>query len=260
MNQNDPIAILYGEPVLEIPKDLFIPPNALHIILTEFEGPLDLLLYLIKKQNLDILNIPMVLITKQYLQYIEGLEQVNFELASEYLLMASMLLDIKSRMMLPKVASEEESEEVEDPRSELVRRLIEYEMMKSASEKLNTLPHAGRDFLWACLPVEKKVINHFPEVSIETLQMAWLKILNRNKNFQHHQVERSKVTVQEQSSFILSHLKSEQEFEFDLLFFNLPNVQVMVVTFIALLELIKNGVLRVRQAKPLAPIFVKKFY
>ncbi|QRN41087.1 MAG: segregation/condensation protein A [Neisseriaceae bacterium] len=259
MSHDRPVAILYGRPVLETPKDLFIPSNALYVILAEFEGPLDLLLYLIKKQNLDILNIPITLITKQYLQYIDGLKYMDFELASEYLLMASMLLDIKSRMMLPKSVFQDEIEEEEDPRNELARKLIEYEIIKSASVKLDNLLHAGRDFIWVHSPVEKKVFHRLPDVHMETLHMAWLRILNRRRNFQHHQIQRSKkVTVQEQSDFIMSYFDRIEQVDFKIIFLKLPNRQMMIVTFIALLTLVKKGILVIQQDRPLSPILIQK--
>src|SRR5690349_4015810 len=170
-----PIARIYGEPVIEIPADLYIPPDALEVMLEAFQGPLDLLLYLIRKQNLDILDIPMAPLTRQYLEYIEIMRNKNFELAAEYLVMAAMLMEIKSRMLLPRPPAAEQIEE--DPRAELVRRLLEYERMKSAAHKLDELPHAGRDFMPVEVWVEQALAERLPEVHLPDLQEAWRTLL-----------------------------------------------------------------------------------
>jgi len=203
------VARLYGEPLFAMPKDLYIPPDALQVFLEAFEGPLDLLLYLIRKQNFNILDIPMAAVTRQYLSYVDEIRASNLELAAEYLLMAAMLIEIKSRMLLPpkKVAEGEEGEEAEDPRAELVRRLLEYEQMKLAAQRLNDMPHHGRDFLRAQVYVEQALVPRFPDVSADELQAAWRDIMKRAKLVQHHKISREELSVREHMSIVLRHLQ-----------------------------------------------------
>jgi len=188
------VARLYGEPLFAMPHDLYIPPDALEVFLEAFEGPLDLLLYLIRKQNFNILDIPMAGVTRQYLSYVDEIRSRNLELAAEYLLMAAMLIEIKSRMLLPpkKVA---EGQEPEDPRAELVRRLLEYEQMKLAAARLTEVPQFGRDFLRAQVYIEQSLQPRFPEVHVVELQQAWADILKRAKLVQHHKISREELSV-----------------------------------------------------------------
>ncbi len=253
------LARLYGEPLFAMPSDLYIPPDALEVFLEAFEGPLDLLLYLIRKQNFNILDIPMAGVTRQYLSYVEEIRQRNLELAAEYLLMAAMLIEIKSRMLLPpkKVA---EGEEAEDPRAELVRRLLEYEQMKLASMQLNVIPQYGRDFLQAQVYIEQSLQPRFPEVSMDELQSAWRDILKRANLVQHHKISREELSVREHMSIVLKHLQGRKFVEFEHLFDPSLGVPVLVVTFIALLELAKETLIEITQAEAFAPIYVRLAY
>jgi segregation and condensation protein A len=253
------LARLYGEPLFAMPRDLYIPPDALQIFLEAFEGPLDLLLYLIRKQNFNILDIPMAAVTRQYLSYVDEIRQSNLELAAEYLLMAAMLIEIKSRMLLPpkKVA---EGEEVEDPRAELVRRLLEYEQMKLAAHRLTEVPQFGRDFLRAQVYVEQSLAPRFPEVSAGDLQSAWQDILKRAKLVQHHKISREELSVREHMSIVLRKLQGQRFVEFGDLFDLTRGQQVMVVTFIAMLELAKETLIELTQAEAFAPIYVRLAY
>lgn len=253
------LARLYGEPLFAMPSDLYIPPDALEVFLEAFEGPLDLLLYLIRKQNFNILDIPMAGVTRQYLSYVEEIRQRNLELAAEYLLMAAMLIEIKSRMLLPpkKVA---EGEEVEDPRAELVRRLLEYEQMKLASMQLNVIPQYGRDFLQAQVFIEQSLQPRFPDVSMDELQAAWRDILKRANLIQHHKISREELSVREHMSIVLKHLQGRKFVEFENLFDPSLGVPVLVVTFIALLELAKETLIEITQAEAFAPIYVRLAY
>ena len=212
------VAWVFGQPVTDVPQDLFIPPDALKVVLSSFQGPLDLLLYLIRKQNIDVLDIPMVKITEQYLHYIAQMEAYQFDLAAEYLLMAAMLIEIKSRLLLPR--PEEVEDEEADPRAELVRRLLAYEQMKLAAQGLDALPRAGRDFAWAYLPLEIAVEAKLPEVYVADLTQAWLGILSRAKHTRSHEVVRETISV---------------------------GATYVVVNFIALLELAKEGLVRIVQ-------------
>jgi segregation and condensation protein A len=242
-----------------MPRDLYIPPDALQIFLEAFEGPLDLLLYLIRKQNFNILDIPMAAMTRQYLSYVEEIRSTNLELAAEYLLMAAMLIEIKSRMLLPpkKVA---EGEEAEDPRAELVRRLLEYEQIKLASQKLNQIPQFGRDFLRAQVHIEQALQPRFPDVGVGDLQQAWSDIIKRAKLVQHHVISREELSVREHMSIVLRKLQGRKFLEFEQLFDTTRGMPVLVVTFIALLELSKEGLLDVTQAEAFAPIYVRLAY
>ena len=256
---NVAVARLYGEPLFTMPHDLYIPPDALEVFLEAFEGPLDLLLYLIRKQNFNILDIPMAGLTRQYLSYVDEIRTHNLELAAEYLLMAAMLIEIKSRMLLPpkKVA---QGEEAEDPRAELVRRLLEYEQMKLAGAKLNALPQFGRDFLKAQVFIEQSLQPRFPDVSVVDLQEAWADILKRAKLVQHHKITREELSVREHMSLVLKKLQGRRFVEFEELFDPSKGTPVLVVTFIALLELAKETLVEITQAEVFAPIYVRLAY
>jgi segregation and condensation protein A len=253
------LARLYGEPLFAMPQDLYIPPDALEVFLEAFEGPLDLLLYLIRKQNFNILDIPMLSVTKQYLVYVDQIRKHNLELAAEYLLMAAMLIEIKSRMLLPpkKVA---EGQEAEDPRAELVRRLLEYERIKLAAARLNAVPQYGRDFLKAEVYIEQSLQPRFPDVSVDDLQSAWRDILKRAKLIQHHKISREELSVREHMSIVLKHLQGRRFVGFEDLFDASQGTPVLVVTFIALLELAKETLIEITQAEAFAPIYVRLAY
>ena len=253
------VARLYGEPLFSMPQDLYIPPDALEVFLEAFEGPLDLLLYRIRKQNFNILDIPMAGVTRQYLVYVDEIRVRNLELAAEYLLMAAMLIEIKSRMLLPPKRAAE-GEEAEDPRAALVRRLLEYEQMKLAAARLNTLPQFGRDFLKAQVLVEQSLQPRFPDVNVVDLQEAWRDILKRAKLVQHHKITREELSVREHMSIVLRHLQGRQFVEFEKLFDPARGVPVLVVTFIALLELAKETLIEITQAEAFAPIYVRLAY
>ncbi|NIC40446.1 ScpA family protein [Aquabacterium sp. A08] len=252
-------ARLYGEPLFALPQDLYIPPDALEVFLEAFEGPLDLLLYLIRKQNFNILDIPMAEVTRQYLGYVEQVRARNLELAGEYLLMAAMLIEIKSRMLLPPKKAAE-GEEAEDPRAELVRRLLEYEQMKRAALRLNDLPQLGRDFLRAQVHVEQSLVPRFPDVDPIDLQTAWRDILRRATLVQHHRIRREELSVREHMSLVLRQLQGRRFVEFGDLFDLRQGVPVLVVTFIAMLELAKETLIELTQAEAFAPIYVRLAY
>ncbi|MBE9609314.1 segregation and condensation protein A [Chitinilyticum piscinae] len=243
----EPLAHVFGEPVLALPSDLYIPPDALRVLLESFEGPLDLLLYLIRKQNVDILDIPMAAVTSQYMQYVEAMKSSRLELAAEYLLMAALLIEIKSRMLLPKTPASEEGE-ADDPRAELVRRLLEYEQIKLAAFELDQLPQAGRDFLWAFAVFERELVDLLPEVRAADLKAAWLSILTRARNRKHHTIATSEISVREQMSHILRVLEDGRHHDFVTLFDHVQGVPLLVVTFSAVLELVKEKLIRVSQA------------
>ena len=253
------LARLYGEPLFSMPRDLYIPPDALEVFLEAFEGPLDLLLYLIRKQNFNILDIPMAGVTRQYLVYVEEIRGRNLELAAEYLLMAAMLIEIKSRMLLPprKVA---EGQEAEDPRAELVRRLIEYEQTKLAAAALNDMPQSGRDFLKAQVTIEQSLQPRFPDVDVDDLRQAWADILKRARLIEHHHISREQLSVREYMSVVLRHLQGRKFVEFENLFDPSRGSQVIVVTFLALLELAKETLVEITQAESFAPIYVRLAY
>ena len=253
------VARLYGEPLFTLPTDLYIPPDALEVFLEAFEGPLDLLLYLIRRQNFNILDIPLADVTRQYLAYVDQIRKHNLELASEYLLMAAMLIEIKSRMLLPPKKTAE-GQEAEDPRAELVRRLIEYEQMKLAAARLDALPVIGRDFLRAQVVIEQSLVPRFPEVDADELRSAWADILRRAKLTQHHTITREQLSVREHMSIVLRALQGRRFALFEDLFDAKRGPQVMVVTFIALLELARERLLEVTQAEAFAPIYVRLAY
>ncbi len=253
------MARLYGEPLFTLPTDLYIPPDALEVFLEAFEGPLDLLLYLIRRQNFNILDIPLADVTRQYLAYVEQIRKTNLELASEYLLMAAMLIEIKSRMLLPPKKTED-GKEAEDPRAELVRRLIEYEQIKLAAARLDALPVLGRDFLRAQVTIEQSLAPRFPDVAADELRAAWADILARAKLNQHHTISREQLSVREHMSIVLRRLQGRRFVEFEELFDVTRGTPVLVVTFIAMLELARERLLEVTQAEAFAPIYVRLAY
>jgi segregation and condensation protein A len=250
------MAKLYGEPMAQMPTDLYIPPDALEVVLEAFEGPLDLLLYLIRKANLDILDVPMAPLTAQYLEYVEAMRSRNLELAAEYLLMAAMLLEIKSRMLLPRPVKAG-SEEIGDPRAELVRRLLEYEQMKLAAAGLDALPHAQRDYEWVTVWIADKVAQRLPEVSLHDLQAAWLQIMKHARVTQHHKVKREELSVREHMSKILRRLRGGGFVEFGQLFDVATGVPSLVVSLLAVLELVREKLVEVAQREVFAPIYVR---
>jgi len=251
-------AKVYGEPVVELPHDLYIPPDALEVVLEAFEGPLDLLLYLIRKENLDILDIPMAPLTRQYLEYVEIMRTKNLELAAEYLVMAAMLMAIKSRMLLPRPPAA--GEEEEDPRAELVRRLLEYERMKQAAQKLDALPQAGRDVVAISVWIERTLSERLPEVHAPDLAEAWRALLYRARLSAHHRVMREELSVREHMSQILRQLKDARVLEFTELFDPARGVAVLVVTLLALLELARELLIDITQSGAFAPIYVRIAY
>ncbi|MEF9947753.1 MAG: ScpA family protein [Comamonas sp.] len=253
------LARLYGEPLFALPQDLYIPPEALEVFLEAFEGPLDLLLYLIRKQNFNILDIPMLDVTRQYMAYVDEVRGRNLELAAEYLLMAAMLIEIKSRMLLPP-KKQEGGEEAEDPRAELVRRLLEYEQIKLAAQQLGQVPTYGRDFLKATVHIEQSLQPRFPDVEISELQAAWRDILKRAKLVQTHKITREELSVREYMSQILKQLQGQRFVEFERIFNPEKGSTVLVVTFIAMLELAKETLIEITQAEAYAPIYVRLAY
>lgn len=257
------LARLYGEPLFAMPNDLYIPPDALEVFLETFQGPLDLLLYLIRKQNFNVLDIPMAEVTRQYLSYVDQIRMHNLELAAEYLLMAAMLIEIKARMLLP-VKKSDSGEEAEDPRAELVRRLLEYEQMKLAAQRLDALPQLGRDFQRAQAFADLRIERALPEVSAEDLRQAWIDILKRAKLNAHHHITREQLSVRDHMTHILRRLSDVRFIEFGELFMERITegaaVAVVVVHFLALLELSKESLLEITQAEPYAPIYVRLAY
>lgn len=250
-----PIARFRGEPVVDLPQDLYIPPDALEIFLDTFEGPLDLLLYLIRKHNLDVLDIPMAALTAQYLEYVEIMRQRSLELAAEYLVMAAMLIEIKSRMLLPRPPAVLDDET--DPRAELVRRLLAYEQMKLAAHKLDELPQAGRDFALVQVWMDKAAAIALPDVNAEDLRQAWVWLLQRASVNKHHRVTREQLSVREHMSMILRRLQEAKLLEFTQLFTPEEGVPKLVVTFLAILELARETLIEVAQQEPYQPIYVK---
>ncbi len=252
-------AKLYGEPLFKLPNDLYIPPDALEVFLEAFEGPLDLLLYLIRKQNFNILDIPMAQVTLQYLEYVDQIRVHNLELAAEYLLMAAMLIEIKSRMLLP-VKKADTGDDVNDPRAELVRRLLEYEQMKLAAKEIDAVPQLGRDYVRAQIFIEQSLVPRWPEVHAVDLQSAWADVLKRAKLTAHHTISREELSVREHMTGILRRLRSARFVEFADLFEAGRGVPVVVVNFIALLELAKETLIEITQAEAFAPIYVRLAY
>ncbi len=247
---------LYGEPFPDMPRDLYIPPDALEIFLDAFEGPLDLLLYLIRKANLSILDIPMAPLTAQYLVYVEAMRRSNLELAADYLLMAAMLLEIKSRMLLPR-PPRADSGEPEDPRAELVRRLMEYERIKLAAARLDALPQAHRDYEWASVWIADKVVARQPDVSVNDLQVVWLALMRQAKMRQHHRVQREELSVREHMGLIMRRLQGRGYVVFEDLFDVSSGHASLVVSFLAILELARERIVDLTQSEAMAPIYVK---
>jgi segregation and condensation protein A len=252
-----PVAKVYGEPLLELPQDLYIPPEALEVFLESFEGPLDLLLYLIRKQNINVLDIPMAELTRQYLGYVEMMRRTQLELAAEYLLMAAVLIEIKSRLLLPKPPALP-GEEIEDPRAELVRRLLEYERMKAAARLLDELPLAERDFALVRVWFDRLAAKRLPEVHPDDLKAAWAGLVARARANRHHLVSREQLSVRGQMIRLLKLLEPGRFFEFTTLFEPRVDVPRLVVTFLAILELAREQLLEIAQAEPYAPIYVQR--
>jgi segregation and condensation protein A len=251
-----PFAVVDGEPVTQLPQDLYIPPYALQVFLEAFEGPLDLLLYLIRRQNIDILDIPIAEITKQYVQYIELMKELQLELAGEYLLMAAMLAEIKSRMLLPRPETHEEEED--DPRAELVRRLQEYERYKKAAEDIEQLPRLERDvFVASAEAPERKVVKKLPDVTLKELLLAFHDVLKRAEMFSNLHMQREPLSVRQRMSEILTRIKSSKFTSFADLFDPEEGRMGVAVTFIAILELLRGATIEVVQAGEYAPLHVR---
>jgi segregation and condensation protein A len=245
-----------GEMLMELPTDLYIPPDALEVFFETFEGPLDLLLYLIRKANVDILDIPMAKLTQQYLVYVEAMRTKNLELAADYLVMAAILIEIKSRMLLPRpkaVAGEEDL----DPRAELVRRLLEYEQMKQAAQQIDALPQLGRDFYSVEIWIEQTLTQRLPQVNAADLENAWRVLLRQARVRTHHKVTRDELSVREHMTLIMRRLVPGTFVEFAELFDVTRGVPVLVVNFLAVLELTRETLIEVAQSEPYAPIYVK---
>jgi segregation and condensation protein A len=250
-----PFAFVQGEAVTTLPKDLYIPPDALEVILDAFEGPLDLLLYLIRRQNLDVLDIPIADITGQYMKYIELMEDLRLELAAEYLVMAAMLAEIKSRMLLPRPV---EVDEEEDPRAELVRRLQEYERYKQAAEDLDLIPRVGRDvFPIEVKAPEKQVVRIPPEVSLQELLIAAKEAMTRAELFSHHHIQMEALSVRERMSMVLELIGSDEFTPFTSLFQPAEGRMGVVVSLLSILELIKESLIELVQSEPFAPIYIR---
>lgn len=250
-----PIALVQGEAFTQMPKDLYIPPDALEVFLETFEGPLDLLLYLIKRQNLNILDIPIADITAQYMQYVELMKAIRLELAAEYLVMAAMLAEIKSRMLLPKPESVDEEE---DPRADLIRRLQEYEQFKQAAEDVDELPRCGRDhFVSSAKTPDLKMVKPLPEVDLRELLLNLKDVLNRAEMFSSHNVQKESLSVRERMTFVLAGLDSEKFTNFINLFPMDEGKIGVVVTFLAIMELSKETLIEVVQTEPYGPIHVR---
>ncbi|GBF31752.1 segregation and condensation protein A [bacterium MnTg04] len=251
-----PFAVVQGEAVTELPRDLYIPPYALEVFLEAFEGPLDLLLYLIKRQNLDILDIPIAEITRQYVEYIELMKEIQLELAGEYLLMAAMLAEIKSRMLLPRpVAS---GDEEDDPRAELVRRLQEYERYKKGAEEISRMPRMERDIFQAEAElVDKKIVHVLPDLDLKELLVSLKEVLARAEHFEHHLIYREALSVRQRMGELLLTIKGDEFVEFCCLFDPREGRMGIVVTFLALLELLKERLVELVQAESFGQIHVK---
>ena len=251
------IAKLYGEPLFKVPDGLYIPPDALEVFLESFEGPLDLLLYLIRKQKFDVMNVPMALVTEQYMGYVELIRKSNLELAAEYLVMAACLMQIKSRLLLP-VTRADDDEEVEDPQAELARRLLEYEKMKLAAVELDRIPRNGRDFWRAFLLIEQTQNKILPDVSSEELARVWQEVLAQAQLRGNHTISRQELSVREFMSNILRRLGQSPIVEFRELFKKGCGIEVAIVNYLAILELAKDGLVRITQAVPFAPLYVAR--
>ncbi len=250
-----PFALVRGEPLTVLPQDLYIPPDALEVILEAFEGPLDLLLYLIKRQNLDILDIPITAITKQYITYIELMQEMNIEIAGEYLVMAAMLAEIKSRMLLPRA---NEVEDEDDPRAELIRRLQEYERFKKASQDIEDLPRVGREVHLASADLpELNDDRPLPEMDLRELLMAFKDAMTRAEMYTHHQIQREALSVRERMSRILAKISADGFTDYTSLFTIEEGRRGVVVTLLAILELVKEQLIDLVQSEPFAPLHIK---
>ena len=251
-----PFAVVNGEPISQLPRDLYIPPQALEVFLEAFEGPLDLLLYLIRRQNLNILDIPLAEITRQYMQYIELMQELQLELAGEYLVMAATLAEIKSRMLLPRPKLAEESED--DPRAELVRRLQEYERYKRAAERIDALPRLERDVWGASAELkDRRVVRTLPQITLQELLIAFKEVVARAEMFAHHHVQRERLSVGERMSDILAALGTGGFLPFTQLFRPEEGRMGVTVTFVAILELMREGLIDIVQAQAYAPLHVR---
>jgi len=251
-----PFAVVEGEPLTQMPRDLYIPPDALQVFLEAFEGPLDLLLYLIRRQNLDIVDIPIAEITRQYLQYIDLMTELQLELAGEYLLMAATLAEIKSRMLLPRPQGD--GQEEEDPRAELVRRLQEYERFKQAALDIETLPRVDRDTFPAVAELtERRVVRLLPDVTLQEMLVALKEVMQRADMFAHHHISRERLSVRQRMSDVLGAMKSRAFVEFTALFRPEEGRMGVTVTFSAILELLREGLIEIVQSEPFAPIHVR---
>ncbi len=250
-----PLARINGAPLTELPADLYIPPEALSVFLDTFEGPLDLLLYLIRKHSLDILDIPMAELTRQYMVYVDAMGAAQLELAADYLLMAALLIEIKSRMLLPRPPKQDTSDE--DPRAALVRRLLEYEQMKAAGQKIDALPQAGRDYALVEVLIEDTLTTRQPPISTLDLKQAWLALLSRANVKRHHRVSREELSVRAHMSRILRRLQSNEYLPFTDLFEPQKGVSVLIVSFLAILELAREALIEITQTAPFEPIYVR---
>ncbi len=253
-----PFAVVEGQPVTIMPRDLYIPPQALEVFLEAFEGPLDMLLYLIRRQNLDILDIPIAEITRQYMRYIELMQVLQLELAGEYLLMAATLAEVKSRMLLPRPETPAAGGEDADPRAELVRRLQEYERFKRAAEGIDRLARLERDTWVASAELtDRKVVRIPPQVTLQEMLIAFQEVLARSDMFAHHHVQREALSVRQRMTDVLSSLTAESFMDFTRLFRPEEGRRGVTVTFIAVLELMREGLIEIAQAEPYAPLHVR---
>jgi segregation and condensation protein A len=251
-----PFALVRGEPLTVVPQDLYIPPDALEVILEAFEGPLDLLLYLIRRQNLDILNIPITEITLQYVEYIELMDELQLDLVGEYLLMAAMLAEIKSRMLLPRAETENEDED--DPRAELVRRLLEYERYKKAADDITVLPRMERDtFQASAEPMERTVVEKLPDLQLKEILIAFKDVLSRAEMLAHHHIQAEPLSVRQRMSEVLERIRAGEFIEFKDLFDPTEGRMGVTVTFLSLLELLKESLIELAQSEPYSPIHVR---
>lgn len=252
-----PFAVVEGQPIIEMPRDLYIPPQALEVFLEAFEGPLDMLLYLIRRQNLDILDIPIAEITRQYMRYIELMQVLQLELAGEYLLMAATLAEVKSRMLLPRVGTDDASEEA-DPRAELVRRLQEYERFKRAAEGIDRMPRLERDTWVASADlVDRKVVRIPPQVTLQEMLIAFQDVLSRSDMFAHHHVQREPLSVRQRMADVLTSLQTTAFVDFVRLFTPEEGRRGVTVTFVAILELLREGLIEIVQSEAYAPLHVR---
>ncbi len=254
--QEIPFAVVQGEAMTQMPVDLYIPPDALEVFLEAFEGPLDLLLYMIRRQNLDVLDIPIAEITRQYIEYIDMMQEMRFELAAEYLVMAAMLCEIKSRMLLPR--PESASDDEDDPRAELVRRLQEYERYKKAAEDIDEMPRLGRDVFETSAKIpDLRVVKPVPDVELKEVLLAFQDVLRRADMFATHQIHREALSVRERMTGVLEKLNADTFTEFTHLFTAEEGRMGVVVTLLAVLELIKETLIEIIQTEPFGPIYVK---